>query len=243
MASFTNRVIEKDIRIDERAFFEFAEHAKGPHTGWLREIGRAHAKGEIQRFSFKMFVGTKLVGYESNPELHVLLKAIEAHMQRSRTRAFGRVQLFGQADELPRTILLDYFNGLLSLTYPVWHQVDLASVALDVRSPRKRAQDVELGIAYVFRTVQTKRKSESAPTVKDEVIAAGVAGSTLYVGYPDWVKKKGRAEAYHSRSEALAALARWRGQQVEAGYALLERSPLAELRRSAKGKFPGWSFG
>lgn len=236
---------EKDIRIDEPSFFAFAKSARGQHTGWLREIGQAHAKGEVRRFSFKMFEGTKLVGYESNPELHIVLKAIEAHMKRSKTRALGRVQLFGEADDLPRTILLDYFAGTLSFTYPVWHRLDLSSVVLDVPVRRAGAASVDLGVAYVFRSVQPKRSNvgKNKPKVRDEVVAAGVAGSTLYIGYPAWMKKKGRTEAYESRLEALAALAHWCAKQAEAGFALLERSPLEELRRSAKGKFPGWSLG
>ena len=194
-----------------------------------------------------MFEGTKLVGYESNPELHVVLKAIEAHMKRSKTRAFGRAQLFGETDELPRTILLDYFAGTLSFTYPVWHRLDLSSVVLDAPVRPASTASVDLGIAYVFRSVPPKRsnggKRTSASTVRDEAVAAGVAGSTLYIGYPKWMKKTGTTETYGSRSEALAALAHWYTKQVEAGFELRERSPLVELRRSASRRFPGWSLG
>lgn len=235
MPSLTTRVTEHDIRVDDEAFFAFARSVKGRHTGWLREIGQAHAKGRPSRFSFKVFEGTKLVGYESNPELHVVLKAIEAYMKRSKTRAFGRVQIFGESDEVPRSILLDYFHGQLLFTYPVWHTLDLSSVALDVAPEKRPTSDgLQVGIAYLFR---------SRPKAKDHAVAAGVAGSTLYIGYPDWMRRKGRTTKYQSRAAALAALTRWYAEQERAGFELQQRDPLNELRRSAKKKFPDWSFG
>jgi hypothetical protein len=242
MSNLTTRVIESNIRIDEPAFFAFARQVKGRHTGWLHGIGRAQAKGEIRKFSFaKIFKGEKVVGYESAPQLHVVLKAIEAHMIRSKISSFGRVQMFGEGDDLPRHILLDYFGGTLSFTYPQWHRLDLNSVALEVPPSKSKVESVEIGIAYGFVTPQPK--SKQAPKINPDALFAGVAGSTLYVARPKWTRRPGCTEVYASRAEALLALTAWYNSQLAAGYVFSGRSPLVELRRDAKGKFPSISLG
>jgi hypothetical protein len=200
MPSFTVFVEEHDVRVDAAAFFAYAAAARGRHTGWLREIGEAHAGARTPRFSFRIFEGSKLAGYETNPELHVVLKAIEAHLVRSKKRESGSAVLRGETDALPRSIMLDYFRGTLTFMYPVWHMIDLSSVEL----PTPRAQpggELEAGIAYVLKKSAKKRRFASG-----ELVAAGVSGTSLYVGYPDWMKRKGRTSRYASRRDAMKAL-------------------------------------
>lgn len=235
MGNRTTSVRESNIRLDDQEFFAYAASAKGKHTGWLREIGKEFsAKGKGAKFTFKYFLESKLVGYESNPELHVVLRAIEMHMARTKEYSFGRVELRGDVDELPRHILLDYFAGTLSFTYPVWHRADLGSVSLPARPMGAKSASakagrsiaapsgLESGIAYVLRLSTGK-------SVK--WFAAGISGARLHAGATGRLKTTECA----SREDAAAKLAKLVERKEAEGFKRFDRRPIKDILRKTSG--------